>query len=72
MVKFYSLFQENEYDAGGTISYHAGNFRTFQKTFLFAKLTIRMAKKMYVIESWKFVAEKKFDLCMTNSFQKCS
>jgi hypothetical protein len=26
---------------------------------LFAKLTIRMAKKMYVIESWNFVAEKK-------------
>jgi len=51
LVKFYSLFEENEYDAGGTISYHAGDFRTFQKTFLFAKLTIRMAQKnIYVIE----------------------
>jgi hypothetical protein len=26
LVKFCSLFRENEYDAGGTISYHAGGF----------------------------------------------
>ena len=31
MVKFVFFYKRTEY-AGGTISYHAGDFKTFQKT----------------------------------------